>query len=119
MALPDRDLFGREIPKARLAVVAMPACSSCAARKFDPLKERTKLRQPIVVVYSETSKDKLPEGLAEQSGIRVVLDPKAEVFPERVYSKAPLAVSVDGKGKIMEVHPVSVDIESFIARVAR
>lgn len=112
--LPDKDLWGRPIPRNRNLFVATVSCSSCG----DPSRLIEQLRvsrlRPLVVV-SDAFTPEYAKALRDADGI-VAIETRAGdvVVPDGMLRHAPQIGLVDASGKIVAVPNSSTPLEEFL-----
>jgi hypothetical protein len=112
--LPDKDLWGRTIPKNRPCFVPTISCSSCGdPRRLLDLLQQSPIRP--VVVASEAFTPKYAEALRSAQGIWAIETGAGDgVVPDPMLQYAPQVAFVDAQGNITAVPSSDMSLEAFI-----
>ena len=104
ISLPRVDTFGRAIDsKGVIAIVAMPSCQSCTAKRINWNTLKNLTTAPVILVFPEALTSGYPE--VSSSRFRVITEGKSHIFRPELHEFGPSCVWVDKNGAVLRAMP--------------
>ena len=104
LTIPERDSFGKMMPRDIVAVVVLPDCSSCSKRAIDSLDIGGISDKPRTLIVASSTKQELAAyfDLGALQGFPLIALPDVAKFGDNVIGHGPYFVKLRS-GRIQEV----------------
>lgn len=111
LRLPRLDEFGKEIPGRPIRLFSLP-CGGCA--DLSGLLATANSKQPLVLVTSDANAIRALPDVRSRPGVFVVHDPAAEYVPRTILDYPPVALRVDGNGRVSAQESGAAQVFAFL-----